>query len=105
MSRWQLRGVFLYSHDSRRRDLFFELNAVNIIVGGSGSGKSALCEIIDYCLGSDECHIPGVVRDASSWTGILLANDSTQAFVARRVPAVDRLSSEETYVSFGTHID
>ncbi len=105
MSRWQLRGIFLYSHDSRRRDLFFDLNAVNIIVGGSGSGKSALCEIIDYCLGSDECHIPGVVRDASSWTGILLANDSTQAFVARRVPAVDRLSSDETYVSFGTHID
>jgi len=39
MSRWQLRAVLLYSHDSRRRDLFFDLNAVNIVVGRSGSGK------------------------------------------------------------------
>jgi hypothetical protein len=105
MSRWQLRAVLLYSHDSRRRDIFFDLNAVNIVVGRSGSGKSALCEIIDYCLGSGECHIPGVVREASSWTGILLANDSTQVFIARRVPPVDQLSSEDTYLSFGAHVD
>lgn len=105
MNRWQLRAVVLYSHDSRRRDIFFDLNAVNIVVGRSGSGKSALCEIIDYCLGSGECHIPGVVREASSWTGILLATSSTQVFVARRTPPVDQLSSEETYVSFGAHVD
>lgn len=105
MSRWQLRAVLLYSHDSRRKDIFFDLNAVNIITGPSGSGKSAICEIIDYCLGSDQCHVPGVVRDASSWVSILLANDSTEAFIARRIPPADQLSSEETYISFGTHLD
>lgn len=105
MSRWQLRAVLLYSHDSRRRDIFFDLNAVNIVVGRSGSGKSALCEIIDYCFGSGECHIPGVVREASSWAAMLLANDSTQVFIARRIPPVDQLSSEDTYLSFGSHVD
>lgn len=105
MSRWQLQAVLLYSHDSRRRDIFFDLNAVNIITGPSGSGKSAICEIIDYCLGSDKCHVPGVVRDASSWVSILLANDSTQVFIARRIPPADQQSSEDTYITFGTHID
>jgi predicted nucleic acid-binding Zn-ribbon protein len=105
MSRWQLRAVLLYSHDSRRRDIFFDLNAVNIITGPSGSGKSAICEIIDYCLGSGQCHVPGVVRDASSWVSILLANDSTQVFIARRIPPVDQFSSEDTYIAFGTHLN
>lgn len=105
MSRWQLRAVLLYSHDSRRRDLVFDLNAVNIITGPSGSGKSAICEIIDYCLGAGQCHVPGVVRDASSWVSILLANDSTQAFIARRIPPADQLSSEETYIAFGSHLE
>src|ERR1700686_157394 len=83
MSRWQLGGVYLYSHDSRRRDLLFDLNAVNIITGPSGSGKSAICEIIDYCLGSTQCHVPGVVRDASSWVGIMLSNGATEIVLAR----------------------
>ena len=104
MSRWQLGSVFLYSHDSRRRDLLFDLNAVNIITGPSGSGKSAICEIIDYCLGAGQCHAPGVVRDATSWVGILLINDATQVLIARRIPTADRLSSEETYIAFGTHV-
>lgn len=98
-------GVFLYSHDDRRRELTFDLNAVNIVTGPSGSGKSAICEIIDYCLGSGQCHIPGVVRDASSWVASLLANDTTQAFIARRIPPPDQLSTEETFLSFGAHVD
>ena len=104
MSRWQLQGIFLYSHDSRRRDFLFELNSVNIITGPSGSGKSAICEIVDYCLGASRCHIPGVVRDASSWASILLASESTNVFIARRIPPVNQFSSEDTYISFGTHI-
>lgn len=105
MSRWQLKGIFLYSHDSRRRDLLFDINAVNIITGRSGSGKSAICEVIDYCLGSKHCHVPGVVRDATSWVAILLVNDSTQAFIARRIPDADKLSTEEMFLAFGSHLD
>lgn len=105
MSRWQLQGIFLYSHDSRRRELLFDINAVNIITGRSGSGKSAICEVIDYCLGATHCHVPGVVRDATSWVAILLVNGPTEAFLARRIPEADKLSAEETYLAFGSHLE
>jgi chaperonin cofactor prefoldin len=95
MSRWQLRSIHLYSHDERVRGISFELNAVNIITGSSGSGKSALCEIIDYCFGAGECHIPGRVRDSTTWVALLLSNGSTEAFVARRIPPPDQSSTDE----------
>jgi hypothetical protein len=105
MSRWQLKGIYLFSHDSRRREITFDLNAVNIITGPSGSGKSAICEIIDYCLGADECHIPDLVRESTSWPSILLSNGTTEAFIARRMPSPDRRSSEETFLAFGSHLE
>lgn len=49
--------------------------------------------------------MPGIVREASSWAGIMLASASTQAVIARRVPPVDQLSSEDTYLSVGAHVD
>ena len=104
MSRWQLKAIYLFSHDSRRRDLVFDLNKVNIVTGSSGSGKSALCEILDYCLGSSSCHIPGIVRDATSWVAILLSNGKTEAFIARREPPPDQLSTDEVSLSFGAHV-
>ena len=41
----------------------FVLGQVNIITGRAKSGKSAIGDIIDYCLGGDSCNIAdGVVR-------------------------------------------
>src|ERR1035437_7717818 len=99
MSRWQIKAIYLFSHDSRRRDIYFDLNSVNIVTGSSGSGKSALCEILDYCVGSSSCHIPGIVRDATSWVAILLSNGKTEAFIARREPPPDQLSTDEVSLS------
>jgi hypothetical protein len=36
---------------------------------------------------------------------ILLATDSTQVLIARKLPPVDQLSSEDTYLSIGAHVD
>jgi len=104
MNRWQLRAIYLFSHDSRRRELIFDLNAVNIVTGSSGSGKSAICEVLDYCLGSRNCHIPGIVRDATSWAAILLSNGNTEAFIARRIPPPEQLSTDEVSLSFGASV-
>src|SRR4051812_35625881 len=101
MSRWQIAAIYLYSHDERRLELTFELSRVNILVGVSYSGKSSLVEVIDYCLGASECHIPGVVREATSWVGVLWRRDKSDILVCRRVPAPNRQSSEEVYFAVG----
>jgi hypothetical protein len=105
MSRWQLRAIYLFSHDGRRRDMTFDLNAVNVITGPAGSGKSAICEVIDYCFGADECHIPDLVREATSWPSILLSNGTTEVLLARRMPPPNQLSSDEIFLSFGSALE
>ena len=84
MNRWQIAAIYLYSHDDRRLDLKFDLSAVNILVGVSYSGKSSLVEVIDYCLGSSDCHIPGVVREATSWVGVVWRRDTADVLVCTR---------------------
>jgi energy-coupling factor transporter ATP-binding protein EcfA2 len=60
---------------------------INVITGESGSGKSSLTSIIDYCLGSDKCAIPvGLIREVTEWFGLHIQLANTQLVVARRNP-------------------
>lgn len=61
--------------DKAPRVLEFKPRAINYITGSSRSGKSAIIEIIDYCLGSKGCSIPkiGPIRKYSSWYGLLFS--------------------------------
>ncbi|EEZ41593.1 DUF3732 domain-containing protein [Photobacterium damselae] len=58
-----LRNIILIGHDGTVKDLGFE-RGLNIITGDSKTGKSALIEIVDYCLFSKRSTIPvGIVTD------------------------------------------
>ncbi|MBI1321653.1 DUF3732 domain-containing protein [bacterium] len=105
MSRMQIAAIYLYSHHDQRLDLDFDLSAVNVLVGVSYSGKSSLIEVIDYCLGASQCHIPGVVREATSWVGVLWRNGKSDILLCRRVPPPSALSSEEVYFSVGAPVE
>ncbi len=95
----QIQDIVLYSHDGRQRVVELRLDAVNIITGASKSGKSALIDVVDYCFGSSECHVPeGPIRRSVSWFGLRLRITSGQAFIARRCPATLSISSEECFV-------
>lgn len=73
----------------------FERGKVNIITGQSGTGKSALISIVDYCLGSDRCAIPvGLIRDTVAWFGVILRTGETFTLVARRNPGDQESTSE-----------
>ena len=54
----QISKIVLYNHLGDKRIVNFELGKVNIITGESKSGKSALIEIVNYCLASSSCDIP-----------------------------------------------
>ena len=69
----QIRELVLYGRNGKVRHLPFSLGTVNIITGKSKSGKSAVGDIIDYCMGGSSCNIAdGVVRDTVDWYGLLL---------------------------------
>ena len=59
--------IFLFSEDQETRTLKFD-DGLNIITGDSKTGKSAVIEIIDYCLFASRSTIPkGIITD---WTEI-----------------------------------
>lgn len=102
----QLLNIVLYSHDRRRRVVNVNPGAVAVITGASKTGKSALIDIVDYCLGSGECRVPeGPIRRSVSWFGLRLQLIQGQAFIARRCPGRRAVSSEDCFVEVGDVVE
>lgn len=104
MKRWNIKKIVLYSHQESNKELEFELEAVNIITGRPHSGKSAIIEIVDYCLGSSECHIPEMVRERTSWVGVLWQKNKTQCLICRRIPKRNAKQSGDVFFRTGSDI-
>ncbi len=101
----QILDLVLYSHDGRRRVLKLHEGGVNVITGASKTGKSALIDIVDYCFGASESHVPeGIIRRSVSWYGIRLKLSAGETFIARRSPEPHAQSSEECFVDTATKI-
>lgn len=103
---FQILDIVLYGFNQQRRVLPLRLGQVNIITGASKTGKTALIEIVDYCLGSGECRIPeGVIRRAVEWVGLRLNVSDGQIFVARKLPSIGAQSSSDVYYAVGTTLE
>lgn len=86
------------------KEIEFDPSKINIIVGDSQTGKSAIIPIIDYCLGSQKCTIPiGPIRDYTSWFGLLIRHDNTQMLLARPDPGLSQ-STGDMYYDEGINI-
>lgn len=100
----QIRAIAIYSHDGERRDVRFNLGALNIVTGAAKTGKSALLDIVDYCWGRSECTIAeGEIRRSVSWFAVLYDRDGEGILVARRNPGPAGRASDEIY--FKRNID
>jgi hypothetical protein len=83
----KLRSIHIYSHDGRRRDLKFSVDGLNVITGRSSTGKSALSDIVEYCMGRSSFNVPeGVIRDKVSWFAVLYQFPKEQVLVAKPTP-------------------
>lgn len=101
----QIRELILYGYNGKIRHLPFHLGTVNIITGKSASGKSAVGDIIDYCLGGDSCNIAdGIVRENVAWYGLLLQFEDEQVFVARKNPDAGQQSTGYCYFEIGKEL-
>ena len=100
----QIKSIVLFRNANDIRILPFRIGQVNIVTGASKTGKSALIDIVDYCLGSDECRIAaGRVRENVVWFGLQLQFDNDQAFIARQNP--DFLNQKSTSSVFLSQAD
>ncbi|MBS3678961.1 DUF3732 domain-containing protein [Ornithinibacillus massiliensis] len=102
----QIKKIVLYNSKGQRRIVPLELDKVNIITGASKKGKSAIIDIIDYCLGSDECNVAeGIIRKSVDWFALLLSfNKDEEVFIARRNPKPQFNSSNEVYFEVGQSV-
>lgn len=97
---FKIKKIILWpkKSDMRYKEINFELDKVNIIVGDSQTGKSAIIPIIDYCLGSQKCTIPtGPIREYTNWFGVLVSHDNTEILFARPEPGMQQSTSEMYY--------
>ena len=83
----KISSIHIYSHDGQRRDLRFKVNGLNVITGRSSTGKSALSEIIEYCMGRSSFNVPeGVIRDKVAWFAVIYQFENEQVMVAKPTP-------------------
>lgn len=83
----KIKSIHIYSHDGQRRDLEFHVEGLNVITGRSSTGKSALSDIVEYCMGRSDCNVPeGVIRDKVAWFGVLYQFPNEQVLIAKPSP-------------------
>lgn len=97
-----IREIFVYSHSGETRSIRFKANGLNIITGKSKTGKSAIIDIIDYCLGRGSYNVAeGVIRKKVSWFGLHLERDGDEVFVARDNPGTGASTGSKVYFKRG----
>ena len=102
---FQILNIILYGFNQKKRVVTFRPGRLNIITGGSKTGKSALIEIMDYCLGSSECDIPmRIIRESIEWVGVRLEVTEGQVFIARRLPIKGQSSSTDVFYTIGQSV-
>ncbi|MBA3774133.1 MAG: DUF3732 domain-containing protein [Ramlibacter sp.] len=84
----KIKSVHIYSHNGQRRDLQFKVDGLNVITGRSSTGKSALSEIIEYCMGRSTFNVPeGVIRDKVAWFAVIYQFAKEQVLIAKPTPS------------------
>ncbi len=83
----KIKSIHIYSRDGRRRDIYFKLDGLNIITGRSSTGKSALSDIIEYCMGRSTFNVAeGVILDKVAWFAVIYQFPIEQILVAKPAP-------------------
>ncbi len=102
----KIRSIHIYSHDGQRRDLVFKVSGLNVITGRSSTGKSALSEIIEYCMGRSTFNVPeGIIREKVSWFAVLYQFKREQVLIAKPTPAKGGASCSTVMLRRGANVE
>ena len=101
----KIREIILYSHKGDVRRIPFK-DGLNIVTGRSSTGKSALSEIVEYCMGRSDFNIPeGVIRDKVSWYAVIYQFAGEQVLIAKPAPAPNAASCSRAMIRRGAVIE
>jgi energy-coupling factor transporter ATP-binding protein EcfA2 len=82
------------------RVLKFEQNKINVITGGTGTGKTTIIHIINYCLLTSKPKIPTPhINDTINWYGLNFKINDKDFFIARERPDQFDSPSNKYYFS------
>jgi len=101
----KIKSIHIYSHDGQRRDLQFKVDGLNVITGRSSTGKSALSDIIEYCMGRSTFNVPeGVIRDRVAWFAVIYQFLQEQVLIAKPTPPAGGTSCSTAMQRRGTQL-
>jgi hypothetical protein len=102
----QIKDLVLYNSKGDKRIVPFKLGGVNIITGRSKTGKSAIIEIVEFCLGRSDFRVPeGIIRKNVSWYGLRLQMKESQIFIAKKPPNGNGSSQSQLYLEVGGTVE
>lgn len=101
--RWNVLEIAFYGVEGRRRVISFQPGTVNVITGASGTGKSAIIDAIDYCLGSSSCGLPFYVREHALAVAVHWGAGESHLIVGRNIPRAGK-GTEQMFVRTGRHL-
>ncbi len=101
----KIRSIHIYSHDGKRRDIQFKVDGLNVITGRSSTGKSAISDIIEYCMGRSSFHVAeGVITDKVTWFAVNYQFDKEQVLIAKPLPLGGAASCSMAMLRRGTQV-
>jgi hypothetical protein len=97
---FQILEIAVYNREGNRNSVRLKPGVVNIITGGSKTGKSALIDIVDYCLGrTDYVVAHGVIRDNVLCYALLLQAKTGNVVIARPIPPEGQKTGTDVFFS------
>jgi len=101
-----IRDIIIYSHSGEMRRISFKINGLNIVTGGSSTGKSALSDIVEYCMGRSDFNIPeGPIRDKVTWYAVIYQFAGEQVLIAKPVPSTNASSCSRAMIRRGATVE
>jgi hypothetical protein len=97
-----IESLHLWLNNGQKRSLTFLPNKVNIITGDSHTGKTAILDIIDYCLFASEHSISeSIINENVLWYALRIKVNGKVYTLARRSPAGATASPEYYFSAVG----
>jgi len=103
----QLLAIILYNATGDRQVVEFTPGALNVVTGSPGTGKSALLDIVEFCLGRSTVTMPvGPITQTVAWYAVLLRlPGGGRAFVARPAARPGAASSQLAMLEIGADLE